>query len=52
MRIAKKVNPREVVCDMFCGVGPFSIMIAKYSEAEKIYDGASQFIKSVENSIR
>ena len=36
MRVAQKVKPGEVVCDMFCGVGPFSLMIAKYSEAETI----------------
>lgn len=36
-RIAQKVNPGEIVCDMFCGIGPFSLMIAKYAEAEKIY---------------
>lgn len=37
LRIAKKVNPGEIVTDMFCGVGPFSLMISKFSEAEKIY---------------
>ena len=37
LRIARKVTPGEVVTDMFCGVGPFSIMISKFSEAEKIY---------------
>jgi tRNA (guanine37-N1)-methyltransferase len=36
MRIAQKVEPGEVVTDMFCGVGPFSIMISRYSEAQKI----------------
>lgn len=37
LRIAHKVDHGEVVTDMFCGVGPFSLMIAKYSEAEKVY---------------
>jgi len=37
LRIAQKVEAHEVVTDMFCGVGPFSLMVAKYSEAEKIY---------------
>lgn len=37
LRIAKKVNPGEVVTDMFCGVGPFSVMISKFSQAEKVY---------------
>lgn len=37
LRVAQKVNPGEVIIDMFCGVGPFSLMIAQYSDAEKIY---------------
>lgn len=37
LRIAQKVEAHEIVTDMFCGVGPFSLMIAQYSEAEKIY---------------
>lgn len=37
LRIAQKVKPHETVTDMFCGVGPFSIMISKYSEAATIY---------------
>jgi tRNA (guanine37-N1)-methyltransferase len=36
-RIAQNVTPREVITDMFCGVGPFSLMIARFSCAEKIY---------------
>jgi tRNA (guanine37-N1)-methyltransferase len=36
-RIARNVKPAEIVIDMFAGVGPFSIMISKYSEATKIY---------------
>ncbi|MBU7013777.1 MAG: class I SAM-dependent methyltransferase family protein [Theionarchaea archaeon] len=36
-RIAQKVSPGEVVIDMFCGVGPFSIMIAKHSQPKIIY---------------
>ncbi len=36
-RIAQKVQPGETVTDMFCGVGPFSIMISKFARAEKIY---------------
>lgn len=37
LRIAEKVTPGERVTDMFCGVGPFSLMIAKFSPAEKIF---------------
>lgn len=36
-RISQLVQPGELVLDMFAGVGPFSIMIAKYSKAQKIY---------------
>ncbi|HID15430.1 MAG TPA: class I SAM-dependent methyltransferase family protein [Candidatus Atribacteria bacterium] len=32
-RVARQVEDGEVVVDMFTGVGPFSIMIAKYSRA-------------------
>jgi tRNA (guanine37-N1)-methyltransferase len=37
MRIAKQVVNREVVVNMFAGVGCFSIVIAKHSKAEKVY---------------
>jgi len=37
MRIARQVQPREVVVNMFAGVGSYSIIIAKHSEAEKVY---------------
>ena len=36
-RVAQRVKVHEVVIDMFCGVGPFSILIAKHSGPEKIY---------------
>jgi len=36
-RIAKLVQPKEVVVNMFAGVGCFSIIIAKHSQANKIY---------------
>ncbi len=36
-RIATLVKPDEIVVDMFTGVGPFAIMIAKYSKAKIIY---------------
>ncbi len=37
MRIARLVKKGEVVVNMFAGVGCFSIMIAKSSEASKVY---------------
>ncbi len=37
MRIAKLVKPNEVIVNMFAGVGCYSIIIAKHSEASKIF---------------
>jgi len=37
MRIAKQVQPSEVVVNMFAGVGCYSILIAKHSQASRIY---------------
>jgi len=37
MRISKQVQPNEVVVNMFAGVGCYSILMAKHSEAERIY---------------
>jgi tRNA (guanine37-N1)-methyltransferase len=37
MRIAKLVNPGEIVVNMFAGVGCYSILIAKHSQAQKVY---------------
>jgi tRNA (guanine37-N1)-methyltransferase len=36
-RIAELVEKGEAVIDMFCGVGPFSILIAKHSYPKKVY---------------
>jgi tRNA (guanine37-N1)-methyltransferase len=36
-RIAKLVRNGEVVIDMFAGVGPFAIMIAKHASPEVVY---------------
>jgi tRNA (guanine37-N1)-methyltransferase len=36
-RIARQVQPGEVVLNMFAGVGCYSIVIAKHSEPEKIF---------------
>jgi len=37
MRIARLVQPRETAVNMFAGVGSFSIVIAKHSDAESVY---------------
>ncbi|MFP4170165.1 MAG: class I SAM-dependent methyltransferase [Methanomassiliicoccales archaeon] len=36
-RVASLVRPGEVVVDMFAGVGPFSLMIARYSSPQAVY---------------
>jgi len=35
--VAKQVQPGEVVIDMFAGIGPFSIMIAKTRQPKVVY---------------
>lgn len=50
MRVAKLVRNGEIVVNMFAGVGCFSIVIAKHSNAGKIYSidlnpAAVQFLK-------
>lgn len=35
--VSKQVQPGEVVTDMFAGIGPFSIMIAKYRFPKVVY---------------
>lgn len=37
MRIAQMVQPKEVVVNMFAGVGCYSIIIARLSSAERVY---------------
>jgi len=37
IRIARQVQPGEVIVNMFAGVGCYSIIIAKHSEARKIF---------------
>lgn len=36
-RVASQVRPGETIVDMFAGIGPFSILIAKSMPIEKIY---------------
>lgn len=37
MRIAKQIEKKDIVIDMFAGVAPFDLIIAKYAKPEKIY---------------
>lgn len=37
MRVAKQVQPGEVIVNMFAGIGCFSVIIAKHSKASKIF---------------
>ncbi len=37
MRVVEKVQPGERILDMFAGVGPFSVLIARNVDVDKIY---------------
>jgi len=37
MRIARQVQPGEVVVNMFAGAGSYSILIAKHTQASRVY---------------
>ena len=54
MRIARLVQPKEIVVNMFAGVGCYSIIIAKHSEAEKIFsiDINPHAVKYMKENIR
>lgn len=53
-RIAKQVRAGEAIVNMFAGVGCFSIVIARHSEAEKIYsiDINPKAIECMQENIR
>ena len=53
-RVASLVKPGEIVVDMFTGVAPFSIMIAKYASPKIIYaiDKNSEAIKYAKENIK
>ncbi|MBN1923532.1 MAG: class I SAM-dependent methyltransferase family protein [Nanoarchaeota archaeon] len=36
LRVLSRINKGDVVADLFCGVGPYSILIAKFSKAKKV----------------
>jgi tRNA (guanine37-N1)-methyltransferase len=52
-RITNLVNNNEIIVDMFTGVGPFSIMIAKYANPKIIYalDKNSNAIKYAKKNV-
>jgi len=37
MRVARLVKPNEIVVNMFAGVGTFSLLIARFSKAKRVY---------------
>jgi len=37
MRVAKEIEEHSVTIDMFAGVAPFSLIIARYAKPEKVY---------------
>jgi len=53
-RIAKQVKKGEIILDMFAGVGPFSLAIARHKKASKIYavDINPTAIKYLKENIR
>jgi len=49
-RVAEQVHPEEVIVDMFAGVGPYSILIAKVQPSSRVYSSdinpsAVQYLK-------
>jgi len=36
LRVLKLIKRNDFVADLFCGVGPYAILIAKYSKAKKV----------------
>ena len=52
-RVASLVQPGETIVDMFTGVAPFSIMIAKYADPKHIYavDKNKNAIRYAQNNI-
>jgi tRNA (guanine37-N1)-methyltransferase len=54
MRIARLVQPEEVVVNMFAGVGCFSIIIARHAQTAKVFsiDANPVAVKFMEENIR
>lgn len=36
LRVLKQIKKNDVVADLFCGVGPYAILIAKFSKCKKV----------------
>lgn len=53
-RVADLVKPCEIVVDMFAGVAPFSVMIAKYAQPKIVYalDKNKDAIKYAQQNIK
>ena len=53
-RVAEQVKPNEAVVDMFAGVGPFSILIAKRLEKVKVHavEANTEATKLIEENAR
>jgi tRNA (guanine37-N1)-methyltransferase len=53
-RIADLVQPEETIVDMFAGVAPFSIMIARYAAPRIVYaiDKNKEAVKFAEHNVR
>ncbi len=54
MRVAREVKPGEVVVDMFAGVGPFALMVARFGRPSKVYaiDANPEAFPLLEENIR
>ena len=54
MRVAKQVQPGEVIVNMFAGIGCFSVIIAKHSKASKIFsiDINSNAVRLMRENVR
>jgi tRNA (guanine37-N1)-methyltransferase len=52
-RIAQQVEEDEIVVDMFCGVGPFALTIAKHAKPARVYaiDSNPHAIRYLERNI-
>jgi len=54
MRVAEQVRPGEVVVDMFAGVGPYAVLIAKRRQPRVVYafDANPDAIEHLEENVR
>jgi len=54
LRVASQVQPGEVVLDMFCGAGPFAMLIAKRARPERVYalDANPDAIEALQHNLQ